>query len=165
MLHPQEVEHNSTLVKCEVCIVVYFQPVHYGKGENITWQRRNYIFRSVIVFLPKSKCLLITWMQSPSTVILEHKKIKYATISIFSPSIYHEVMGPHATILVFWMLSFKPTFSLSSFTFIKKFFGSSLLSAIRVVTSAYLRLLAFLLAILIPAFTTSNPAFRMMYSA
>ena len=58
-------------------------------------------------------------------------------------------MGPDAMILVFWMLSFKPTFSLSSFTFIKRFF-SSLLSAIRVVSSAYLRLLIFLPAILIP---------------
>ena len=57
-------------------------------------------------------------------------------------SIYcHEVMGPNAMILVFSMLSFKPSFSLSSFTFIKRFFSSSLLSAIRVVSSKYLRLL------------------------
>jgi len=53
-------------------------------------------------------------------------------------------MGPDAMILVFWILSFKPTFSLSSFTFIKSLFSSSLLSAIRVVSSAYLRLLIFL---------------------
>ena len=79
----------------------------------------NTMSRIVIAFLPKSKCLLILWLHSPSTVILEHKKIKYATISIFSPSIYHEVMGPHATILVFWMLSFKLTFPCFSFTFIK----------------------------------------------
>ena len=52
-----------------------------------------------------------------------------------------ELMGPDAIILVYWMLSFKPTFSLSSFTFIKRLFSSSLLSAIRVVSSAYLRLL------------------------
>ena len=57
-------------------------------------------------------------------------------------------MGPAAMILVFWMLSFKPTFSLSSFTFIKRLFSSSSLSAIRVVSSAYLQLLIFLLAIL-----------------
>ena len=68
-------------------------------------------------------------------------------------------------ILVFWMLSFKPTFSLSSFTFIKRLFSSSSLSAIRVVSSAYLRLLIFLLAILIPACASSSPAFLMMYSA
>ena len=63
------------------------------------------------------------------------------------------------------MLSFKPTFLLSSFTFIKKLFRSSSLSAIRVVSSAYLRLLIFLLAILIPAYASSSPTFLMMYSA
>ena len=72
-------------------------------------------------------------------------------------------MGLGAMILVFWMLSFKLTFSLSSFTFIKKLF-SSLLSAIRVVLSAYLRLLM-LLAILIPAYASFSLAFCMMYSA
>ena len=73
-------------------------------------------------------------------------------------------MGPDAMILVYWMLNFKPTFSLSSFTFIKKHFSSSL-SAIRVVSSAYLRLLIFLPAILIPACASSSLAFCMMYSA
>ena len=68
-------------------------------------------------------------------------------------------------IFVFWMLSFKPTFSLSTFTFIKRLFSSSSLSVIRVVSSAYLRLLIFLPAILIPACTSSSPAFLMMYSA
>ena len=66
---------------------------------------------------------------------------------------------------VFWMLSFKPTFSLSSFTFIKRLLSSSLLSTIRVVSSAYLRLLIFLLAILIPACASSSPAFLKIYSA
>ena len=74
-------------------------------------------------------------------------------------------MGLDAMILVFWMLSFKPTFSLSSFTFIKRLFSSSSLSAIRVVLSAYLKLLIFLLAVLIPACASSSPAFRTMYSA
>ena len=73
-------------------------------------------------------------------------------------------MGLDAMILVFWMLSFKPTFSLSSFTFIKRLFSSSSLSTIRVVSSAYLRLWIFLPAILIPA-CASSPAFHMMYSA
>ena len=73
-------------------------------------------------------------------------------------------MGPDAMILVFWMLSFKPTFSLPSFTYIKRLFSSSSLSAIRVVSSAYLRLLIFLPAILIPAYASSSPAFCMMYS-
>ena len=66
--------------------------------------------------------------------------------------------------LIFWMLTFKPTFSLSSFSFIKRLFSSFSLSAIRVVSSAYLRLLIFLLAILIPACGSSSPAFHMMYS-
>ena len=57
----------------------------------------------------------------------------------FSPSICHEVMGQDAMILVFWMLNFKPAFSLSSFTFIKRLFSSSSLSAIRVVSSAYVK--------------------------
>jgi len=74
-------------------------------------------------------------------------------------------MGPDAMIFVFWILTFKPTFSLSSFTFIKRLFSSSSLSAIRVVSSVYLRLLIFLLAILIPACASSSPAFLMMYSA
>ena len=73
--------------------------------------------------------------------------------------------GPDVMILVFWMLSFKPTFSLSSFTFIKSFLSSSLLSAIKVVSSSCLRLLIFLLTILIPACASSSPAFLMMYSA
>ena len=107
----------------------------------------NMLSRLVITFLLRSKCQ-ISWLQSPSAVILEPKKIKSVTVSIVSPSICHEVMGPDAMILVFWMLSFKPTFSLSSFTLIKRLFSSSLLSAIRMVSSAYLRLLIFLLAIL-----------------
>ena len=61
----------------------------------------NMLSRLVIAFLPKSKHLLISWMQSPSAVILEPKKIKSVTVSIVSPSIYHEVMGLDAMILVF----------------------------------------------------------------
>ena len=69
-----------------------------------------------------------------------------------------------AEVRVFWMLSFKSTFSLSCFTLIKRLFSSSL-SAKRVVSSAYLGLLIFLLAVLIPAYPSSRPAFCMMYSA
>ena len=93
----------------------------------------NMLSRLFIAFLPRSKRLLISWLQSPSAVILEPKKIKSVTISTVSPTICHEVMGPDAMILVFWILSFKPTFSLSSFTFIKRLFSSCLLSATRVV--------------------------------
>ena len=61
----------------------------------------NMLSRFVIAFLPRSKHLLISWLQSPSAVILEPKKIKSVSVSIVSPSISHEVMGPYATILVF----------------------------------------------------------------
>ena len=122
----------------------------------------NMLSRLVIGFLPRSKCLLISWLQSPSAVILEPPKIKSVTVSVVSSSICHKVMEPDA---MFLNGSFKPAFSLSSFTFIKRLFRSPLLSAIRVVSSAYLRLLIFLLAVLIPAFAPSSPAFHMMYSA
>ena len=61
----------------------------------------NMLSRLVIAFFPRNKYLLISWLQSPTTVILEPKKIKSLTVSIVSPSIYHEVMGPDAMILVF----------------------------------------------------------------
>ena len=80
----------------------------------------NTLSRYVRAFLPRSKCLLILWLQSPSTVLLEPKKIKSVTISIFSPSTFHEAMKLDAMILDFLMLNFKPTFSLSFFTFIKR---------------------------------------------
>ena len=86
----------------------------------------NMLSRLVIAFLPRSKLfkfhsfLLISWLQSPSAVILEPREIKSLIVSIVSPSIHHEVMGPDAMILVFSMLSYKPTFSLSSFIFIKR---------------------------------------------
>ena len=101
----------------------------------------NTLSRFVIAFLPRSKHHLISWLQSLSTVILEPKKIKSITVSIVSPSVCHEMMGPDAMIFVFWMLSFKPAFSLPSFTFIKRLFSSSSLFATRLVSSAYLRLL------------------------
>ena len=136
---------------------------------DLCWQSTISVFtilsRLVITFLPRSKCLLISWLQSPSAVILQLKKIKSVSVSTISPSICHEVIGPDAMILLFWMLSFKPTFSLSSFTFIKRLFGSSSLSAISVMPSVYLRLLIFLLAILIPACASSSPSFHMIYSA
>ena len=120
----------------------------------------NVLSRLVITFLPRSKVLLISWLQTSSAVILEPLKIN----SHCFPSICHEVMGMDAMILVFWMLSFKPTFSLSSFTFIKRIFSSSSLSARRVVSSAYLRLLMFPLAILIPACASSSAAVCKIYS-
>ena len=77
----------------------------------------NMLSRLVITFLPRSKRLLISWLQSPSAVILEPQKIKSETVSTVFPSISHEMIRPDAMIFVFWMLGFKPTFSLSSETF------------------------------------------------
>ena len=77
----------------------------------------NVLSRLVIIFLPSSKRRLISWLQWPTAVILEPKKVKSDTVSTVSPSICHEVMGPDAMILVFLMLSLKPNFSLSSFHF------------------------------------------------
>ena len=87
----------------------------------------NALSRLVIMFLPRSKHLLTSWLQLPSAVILEPSQ-KSLTVYTVSPSVCHEVMGPGAIILVFWMLTFKPTFLLSSFTFIKRLFSSSMLS-------------------------------------
>ena len=124
----------------------------------------NNLSSLVITFLPRSKRLLISWLQSPSAVILEPPKIKSVPVSTVSPSICHEVTGPDAIISVFWMLSFKSTFSLSSLTYNKRLFSSSSFSPIRMVSSAYLILLIFLSTILIPAYASSL-VFLMMYSA
>ena len=113
--------------------------------------------RFIIPFLPRSKCLLISWLQPLSTVILQTKKIKSATVSTFSPNLF-------AMILVFWMLSFKLVFH-SPFTFFKRLLSSSSLYAITVVSSVYLRLLIFFPAILIPACSSCSLEFHMMYSA
>ena len=144
-------------------------------GKTIALTRRTFIGKVmswlfnmlswfVIAFLPRSKHLLISWLQLLSVVILEPKKIKPATIFIFSQSICQEMIEPDAMIFIYWMLSFKPAFSLSSFTFIGRLFSFSL-SALRVVSSAYLRLLIYLPAILIPACASSSLAFLMLCSA
>ena len=79
---------------------------------NLCWQSNVSAFehatRLVITCLSRSKRLLISWLQSPSAVILEPRKINSDTVSTVSPSICHEVVGPDAMIFVFWMLSFKP---------------------------------------------------------
>ena len=75
----------------------------------------NMLSRLIITFLPRSKYLFISWLKSPSVVILEPRKINSFTVS---PSICYEVMGWNAMIFIFWMLSFKPAFSLPYFTFI-----------------------------------------------
>ena len=128
--------------------------------------RFNRLSRLVIAFLPRSKFLLISWLQSPSAGILEPPpKINLVIVSMISASICHEVMGQDGMILVFWMLSFKPY---SSFTLLFHFHQEALqflsLSAIRAVSSTYLRLFIFLLAILIPVWASISLVFLMMYS-
>ena len=123
----------------------------------------NTLCRFVIAYLPRSKHLLISWLQSPSAVILEPKKIKSVTASTFSPSVCHEVMRLNAMILVFWMLSFKPAFPLTSFIF-KRLFSFSPLSAIRVVLFAYWSCWYFSRQ-LIPACDSPSLAFHLIYSA
>ena len=120
----------------------------------------NMLSRLVIAFLPRNG-LVISWLQSLPAVILEPQKINSVLVSMVFPFICHEVMGPDAMILVFWMLSFKPSFSFSSFTFIKRLFSFFSLSAIRVVSSAYLKLLIFLPAVLMTACASSSLAFHM----
>ena len=120
--------------------------------------------RLVITFLPRSKCLLfhgcsyhLQWFWSPP-------KIVWYCFHCF-PIYFPWTDGTRCHDLRFWMLNFKLIFSLSTFTFIKRLFSSFSFSAIRVVSSAYLMLLIFLPAILIPACASSSPAFLMMYSA
>ena len=120
--------------------------------------------RFVIIFLPRSEHLLIPWLHLLSAEILELKKIKYVTLSplLFAMKWWNQMPS---MIFIFWMFSFKPAFSTSTFTFIKRLFSSSSLSATRVLSSAYLSLLIFLPIVLIPAWTSTSLAFHKMYSA
>ena len=128
-------QHHSSkasVLWCSAFFIVQLSHPYMTTGKTIALTRRtfvgkvisllfNMLSRFVIAFLPRSKHLLISWLQSPSAVILEPKKIKSVTVSAVSPSICHEVMGLDATILVFDLLSFKPAFSLYSFIFIRGF--------------------------------------------
>ena len=101
-----------TILQCSAFFMVQLSHLHMttGKTTALTIQTFvgkvmsllfNMLSRLVIAFLPRRKCHLISWLQSPSAVILEPKKLKFVTVSIISPSICHEVMGPDAMILVF----------------------------------------------------------------
>ena len=117
-------QHHSSLasiLRRSAFFIVQLSHPYMATGKNIALTRRtfvgkvmallfNMLSRLVIAFLPRSKHLLISWLQSPSAVILQPRKIKSATVSTVSPSICDEVMGPDAMIFIFWMLSFKPTF-------------------------------------------------------
>ena len=111
---------NASVLQCSAFFIVQLSHPYMTTGKTIALTRRtfvgtvmsllfNMLSRWVITFLPRSKRLLISWLQSPSAVILEPNKIKSDTVSTVSPSISHEVMGPDAIIFFFWMLSFKPT--------------------------------------------------------
>ena len=122
----------------------------------------NIMSTFVIAFLLRNKQPLISWLHLLSTVILEPKKIKVCHCFYFYP--IHLPWSDGTWWHDFSFLSINSAFPLSSFTFIKKFFSSSLLSSINVVSSTYLRLLVFLPAVLIPAYASSRLAFH-MYSA
>ena len=115
-------QHHSTkalILQCSAFFIVQLSHPYMTTGKTIAFTRQtfvgkamsplfNMLSRLVIAFLPSSKRLFISWLQSPSAVILEPKKIKSDTVSTVSPSISHEVMGPGAMIFVFRMLSFRP---------------------------------------------------------
>ena len=172
-------QHHSSkasILRCSAFFIVQLPQLHMTTGKTIALTRWTFIgnvmsllFNTLssfaIAFLPRSNHLLISWLQLLSAVILEPKKRKSVTTSTFSPSICHEVVGPDAMVLVFLIFSFKLALSLSFFTLTKRLFSSSLLSAIRMISSTYLRLLVFLVPMLIPACNSSSPAFLMMCSA
>ena len=170
-------QHHSlkgSILWCWASFMVQLSHLYMTTGKTIVLTRWTFVCkmmsllfntlsRFVIAFLSRSKSLLIWGLQSPSTVILEPKKIKSVTLSIVFPSICHKVMGLDA-IVFFWTLNFKPGFH-CPFSSFKRLFSSSSLSTIRMLSSEYLRLLIFLLAILIPAWDLSSPECHMMYSA
>ena len=109
---------KASILQCQAFFRVQLSQQYMTTGKTTALTRQTFIgkvvsllfsmlSRWVITLLPRSKCLSISWLQSPTAVILEPKKIKSATVSTVSPSICHEVMGLDAMILVFWMLSFK----------------------------------------------------------
>ena len=116
-------QHHSSkisILQCSAFFIVQLSHPYMTNGKTITLTRQtfvdkvmslifNMLSRLVITFLPRSKRLLLSWLQSTSVVILEPPKIKSDTVPTVSPSICHEVMGLDAMILVFQMLSFKPT--------------------------------------------------------
>ena len=113
-------QHHSSkesIFQCSASFMVQLSHSYMTSGKTIALTRWtfvgkvmsllfNMLSRLVIAFLPRSKCLLISWLQSSSAVILEPKKIKSLTVSIVSPSLCHEVVGPDSMILVFFSVEF-----------------------------------------------------------
>ena len=148
-----------SILHCSAFFMVQFSHLYMNTGNTIALTIETFIgkmmsllfntlSRFVISFLPGTKRLLISWLQLPSTVIFRAQENKICHCFHFFPLLFHyfplfplfpllfphffishDVMGLDAMILVFWMLCFKPAFSLSSFTLIKRLFSSSLLSA------------------------------------
>ena len=112
-------QHHSSkasIFQCSAFFIVQLSHPYMTTGKTIALTRQtfvgkvmsllfNMLSRLVIIFLPRSKCILISWLQSPSAVILEPPKIKSNTVSTVSPSISREVIGPDAMISVFWMFT------------------------------------------------------------
>ena len=117
---------KASVLQCSAFFIVQLSHPYMTTGKTIALIRQtfvgkiimsllfNMLSRFVIAFLPRSNRLLISWLQSPSAVILEPKKIKSHTVSTVSPSICHEITGLDTIVFSFWMLSFRPAFSLSS---------------------------------------------------
>ena len=113
-------QHHSSkalILRCSAYFIVQLSHLYMTTGKTIALTRWtfvgkvmyllfNILSRLVITFLPRSKCLLISWLQSPSAMILEPKERKSLTVSIFSPSIFHEVMGPDVMILNYLNVEF-----------------------------------------------------------
>ena len=141
---------KASILWCSALLIVQLSHPAITTGKTLALTRRtfvgkgislllNMLSRLVIIFLPRSKCLNF---MAAVTICRDFRapQNKFCTCFHCFPIYCHEVRGPDAMILVFWMLSFKPTFSLSSFIFINRLFNSPYLSDIRVVSSAYLRL-------------------------
>ena len=124
----------------------------------------NTLSRFVTAFLPRSNSLFNFMPTVTIYTDFGAQENKVCHCCHCFPPICHEVMGSVAIIFIIWMLSFKPVFPFSFCTFIKRLFSSSSFSAIKVVSSAYQRLLIYLLAIVIPAYASSSPTFHMIYS-
>ena len=134
--HKSLLQHHSSkasVLRCSAFFTVQLSHPYMTTGRTLALTRRTFVGKVmplllnmpsslVITFLPRSKHLLISWLQSPSAVIWEPKKIVWHCFHCF-PIYLPWVMGPDAMIFIFWMLSFKPTFSLSTFTFIKRLFS------------------------------------------
>ena len=170
-------QHHSSkasILQRSALFIVQLSHPYVTAGKTIALTRRtfvgkeisllfNILSRLVVTFLPRSKHLWISWLQSPSAMILEPNKVCHCFHCF--PIYFPWSDGTACHDLGFLNVEFKPAFSLSSFTFLKRLFSSALLSALRLVSSAYLRLLIFLPATLISACASSSPAFHTMHCA